>query len=324
MFVVGGESLVDLVSEPREGGSERGGVIRMQAHPGGSPMNCAVALAKLGQETGFLCPISQDGFGDYLLEPLHAAGVRTLLGERVPAPTTLAVVTLDERRQARYQFYRGADHPVAAEIMIAALPASVELYQIGGFCPIDPGDWTIWQAVVHAALARGATISIDPNVRPSLISDFEGYRGRLGSLLDLAHLIKMSDEDLRTLRPDLGVEAHAAELLRRPRCELVVVTRGERGSLAFTKHARGQAAIWSPPVFGDTVGAGDSLMAGVLSILHVRGTLKPGSLASLDATALDETLWFGAVVAGLTCGRKGCVPPGRDEVETVLSLSLNS
>lgn len=310
MFVVGGESLVDLVSEPRE----PGGVIRMHAHPGGSPMNCAVALAKLGHDTGFLCPISRDGFGDYLLEPLHSAGVRTLLAERALAPTTLAVVTLDERRQARYQFYRGADHPAQAEIMIAALPANVELYQIGGFCPIDAGDWTVWIEVVQTALARGATISIDPNVRPSLIPDWDGYRERLAVLLDLAHVIKMSDEDLRTLRPDLDIEAHAAELLRRPRCELVVVTRGEHGSLALTKRARGQAGIWSPPVFGDTVGAGDTLMAGVLSSLHGRGALTPVSLASLDAAALAETLWFGAVAAGLTCGQKGCVPPTRDEV----------
>jgi fructokinase len=315
MFVVGGESLIDLVSEPR--GAD--GVIHMHAHQGGSPMNCAIALSKLGNPTGFLCPISKDGFGDYILEPLEAAGVRPLLGERVVAPTTLAVVTLNQKKQARYEFYRYADHPLEAPQMIAALPEKVSLYQTGGFCPIEPRDAAIWLEVIDEAARRGATISIDANVRPSLIADFEGYRQRLDAFLDRAHLIKMSDEDLLTLRPDLSLEAHAAELLARPKAELVVVTLGEHGSFAWSKTGRATAPIWSPPVFGDTVGAGDSLMAGVLSILSEKGDLVPGRLAQLGDAALGEMLRFGAVVAGLNCGHKGCVPPTRPEVDAVLA-----
>src|SRR4051794_16537956 len=105
MFVVGGESLIDLVSEPLG----PAGIIHMTAHQGGSPYNCAIALSKLNNDTGYLCPISADGFGGYLLEPLDQAGVKVLLGERVRAPSTLAVVTLNAKREARYEFYRGAD-----------------------------------------------------------------------------------------------------------------------------------------------------------------------------------------------------------------------
>jgi fructokinase len=140
MFVVGGESLIDLVSEPR--GAD--GIIHMHAHQGGSPYNCAIALAKLGNDTGYLCPISKDGLGSYLLEPLAAAGVKTLLKERVRTPTTLAVVTLDAKRQASYEFYRGADRAFTQEGMVAALPDDLVLYQIGGFCPIEPLDAAIW------------------------------------------------------------------------------------------------------------------------------------------------------------------------------------
>ena len=315
MFVVAGESLIDLVSEPR--GDD--GIIHMHAHQGGSPMNCAIALSKLGNETGYLCPISQDGFGGYILEPLAAAGVRPLLKDRVRAPSTLAVVTLDEKRQARYEFYRGADRAFTREGLIAALPAAIDVYQTGGFCPIEPEDAAVWIDVVKEAAKRGATISIDPNVRPSLISDFEGYEKRLDGFLDQSHIIKMSDEDLKTLRPELSIEDHAAMLLKRPKCELVVVTLGEKGSLAVSKSGRAGAPIWSPPVFGDTVGAGDSLMAGVLSILSEWGALRPGLLGRLDDTALAAMLRFGAVVAGLNCGHKGCVPPTRAEVDAVLA-----
>src|SRR5688572_27311586 len=101
MFVVGGESLIDLVQEPL--GPD--GVIHMTAHQGGSPYNCAMALSKLGNDTGFLCPISKDGLGTYLLGPLQDAGVKPLLAERVFAPTTLAVVTLNAKQEAQYEFY---------------------------------------------------------------------------------------------------------------------------------------------------------------------------------------------------------------------------
>jgi fructokinase len=317
MFVVGGESLIDLVSEP----VGEDGIIRMTAHQGGSPYNCAIALSRLNNETGFLCPISADGFGAYLLEPLERAGVRHLLRERVRTPSTLAVVTLNARREARYEFYRGADRAFTRDGLIAALPERVGLFQVGGFCPIVPEDAAAWLAVAEEAARRGAVISIDPNVRPSLVDDFAGYRERLGRFLDLAHLIKVSKEDLEALEADKNLEQHAAELLARPACELVVVTLGEAGSRAFTAAGEATAGIYSPPVFGDTVGAGDSLMAGILTTLSERGDLKPGELGALETKALEKVLTFGAVVAGLNCAHKGCVPPTRAEVDAVLNAS---
>jgi fructokinase len=317
MFVVGGESLIDLVQE-RPGGD---GVVRMTAHQGGSPYNCAIALAKLGNDTGFLCPISRDGFGTYLLGPLEAAGVKPLLTDRVFAPTTLAVVTLNAKMEAQYEFYRGADRAFTPDGLTAALPANLELFQIGGFCAIEPEDAAGWLHVAQAAAARGATLSIDPNVRPSLVDDFEAYRKRLDALLDLVHLVKLSREDLTALDATKSIEQHAAVLLARPNCELVVVTLGDEGSLAFTASGSATAGIYPPLVFGDTVGAGDSLMAGILSFLSERGTLRPDGLGGLDDGALGEMLRFGAVVAGLNCGRRGCNPPTRSEVDAVLEAA---
>ncbi|WDR04830.1 carbohydrate kinase [Devosia rhodophyticola] len=314
MFVVGGESLIDLVSAPR--GAD--GSIHMQAHQGGSPYNCAIALSRLGNDTGYLCPISKDGFGSYLLEPLEAAGVRQLLRGRVNVPTTLAVVTLDAQGKAQYEFYRGADRAIESGLLTAALPDDLELYQIGGFCPILPDDAEKWLVAVEAAIARGATISIDPNVRPSLVEDFDGYKERLGRFLDLAHVIKVSEEDLQALDPSQSIEAHAQDLLARPNCELVVVTLGEHGSRAFTSNGWATAGVYTPPQFGDTVGAGDSLMAGVLTQLGALKALKPGALKQLDDAALMTVLRFGAVVAGLNCGQKGCNPPTRAQVEALL------
>lgn len=315
MFVVGGESLIDLVSAPV--GAD--GIVHMTAHQGGSPYNCAIALSKLGNDTGYLCPISKDGFGTYLLGPLDDAGVKPLLKERVFAPTTLAVVTLNKKMEAAYEFYRGADRAFTRDGLVAALPNGLSVFQIGGFCPIEPEDAAVWLEVVKAAAARGATISIDPNVRPSLVSDFAGYKQRLGSFLDLANLAKLSIEDLGALDSSMSLDQHVEALLSRPKMELVVVTFGDQGSRAFTRAGSAKAGIHRPQVFGDTVGAGDSLMAGILTILDEGGDLKPGKLKALGEVALAKVLRFGAVVAGLNCGQKGCKPPTRAEVDAVLA-----
>ncbi|WP_297112413.1 carbohydrate kinase [uncultured Devosia sp.] len=313
MFVVGGESLIDLVPVSAEPGAER------VAHAGGSPFNCAIALSRLGNDTGFLCPISQDEYGELLLAPLAEAGVAVLLKDRVAAPTTKAIVSFNAKMQASYVFERGADRAFTRDGLLAALPEDVGLYQIGGFCPILEEDAAIWSDVVDAALSRGATVSIDINVRDKLVEDEAGYRVRLGAFLDKAHLVKLSDEDHAWLEPGKRIEDHAAALLARPNCELVVVTMGEEGSRAFSRTGTAHAPIHRPEVFGDTVGAGDSLMAGILTWLGEAGTLRPGGMAGLDADQLAAMLRFGAVVAGINCGRVGCQPPSRSEVDAVLS-----
>lgn len=329
MFVVGGESLIDLISEP----VGLDGSIRLVAHQGGSPYNCAIALSKLGNATGFLCPISSDGLGSYLLGPLAEAGVKPLLEQRVDAYTTLAVVTFDEKKSAQYGFYRQADRAFTREGLVAALPQDVEVFQFGAFCPIEPVDAEAWLAVANAAAARGATITMDLNVRPSLISDFAGYKQRLNRCIDIAHLVKMSIEDIGALERNRGVKAsdftaaeteamvekYVADFLDRPNVGLVVITFGDEGSRAFTKAGSAIAPIFPAEPFGDTVGAGDTLMAGVLTTLNERGALTPDGLRRLDSDTLGEVLRFGAVVAGLNCRHFGCVPPTRPEVDAALA-----
>src|SRR5690606_6489911 len=149
------------------------------AHPGGSPFNCAIALGRLGIATGFICPISTDSLGDMLSARLAAATVSPLIAARVSAPTTLAVATLDAGGEARYGFYRSADRAFSRETLLDALPPTPELLQIGGFCAVDAADAEHWLALAMEAARRGATISIDPNVRLSLVPDAATYRQTL-------------------------------------------------------------------------------------------------------------------------------------------------
>jgi fructokinase len=312
MYVVGGESLIDLISK------KDGGVGEFVAKAGGSPMNCAIALARLGTPSGFLCPISRDSFGDAILAPLRAAGVNVLLGERVREPTTLAVVTDDGKGNPRYAFYREADRAFTREGLIAALPKQIELFEIGGFCTVRPDDLAVWLEVAAEARRRGATISTDPNLRPSLIADMEGYRQRVHASLQVADLIKFSEEDLETLDPGQSIEAQAAGFLKLPHCRLVVVTLGANGSMAFTKATSVRSPIFPATPGGDNVGAGDTLMAGILSWLGDNDMLGAEAMGLLNEEQLKQMLWFGAVAAGINCSRVGANPPTRGEVEAAL------
>ena len=314
MFVVGGESLVDLISKPIKADGTR----ELVAKAGGSPMNCAIALSKLGNEAGFLCPISTDTFGDFILQPLNAAGVKQLIAQRVRAPSTLAVVTDDGKGNPRYAFYREADRAFTRDGLIAALPQSIELFQIGGFCSIEPEDAAVWGDVANEARRRGAVISIATNVRPSLIADMDAYRVRLEAALDLSNIVKLSEEDVHYLDPNISLEGFAEELLRKPNCALVVITLGAEGSLAFNAMGSVRSPIYPATPGGDNVGAGDTLMAGILTWLRDQAVLSPDDMSQLGPDQLSAMLWFGAVAAGINCSRVGANPPTRAEVDAVV------
>ena len=82
-----GEALIDLIHG--EDGSGPTPLI------GGSPYNVAIAMARLGLDVGFICPISRDGFGKRLAQGLIDEGVRQCIDERTEAPTAVAEVFTD-------------------------------------------------------------------------------------------------------------------------------------------------------------------------------------------------------------------------------------
>jgi fructokinase len=246
--------------------------------------------------------------------------VELLIGERVLAPTTLAAVTLDAAGRAQYQFYSQgtADNAFTREGLIAALPERIEAFQIGGFCAIEAGDAEIWHEIAAEAARRGALIAIDPNLRPSLVKDLVAYRERVRALMGIAHLIKLSDDDLALLEPEVPTEAAAERLLGGSVCRMVVVSRGNAGVVAFTQAGRVELPAYVPAVFVDSVGAGDTLMGALLARLMAQGLLTEAGLSSPDPVAIAEALRFAIVAAGLNCARAGCQPPALDAVEAAL------
>lgn len=302
MIAVVGEALVDLVGAP-DGRT-------YAAHPGGSPANVAVGLARLGTPAALWTHVGDDAFGRLLRGHLDAAGVAVHPVGPAGTPTSLAVATLDAAGGATYDFR--IDWAVR---LPDALPDPVRAVHTGSLALLLAPGRTEVEALLRRERAR-CTVSFDPNLRPALAPDPAAERARVDALVPLCDVVKVSAEDLAFCRPGEDPAGVAAEWLARG-AALVVVTRGADGAYAA---ARSGAVLDVPaPTVQvvDTVGAGDAFTAGLLDGLaraDLLGAARRAALAAAGGDVLAPILAEAVAVAALTCGRPGADPPTRAEL----------
>ena len=308
MLLCCGEALIDMIPMPTESGRE--GYV---PHVGGSVFNTAIALGRLGVQTGMLTGLSTDLFGQQLLASLHANHVDTSLVVTSDRLSTLAFVQLTDGN-ATYTFF---DENSAGRMLdrtdMPMLPDEVSTLYFGGISlTFEPG------AEAYAALqereATARVVMLDPNIRPSFIRDIARYRDRLDRMIALSDIVKVSDEDLNWVYPGPQSLVEKLDFVRQAGPSVVILTRGGGGATAFLK----DGAEVSVPVdrvdVVDTIGAGDTFNAGVLAKLAELGLLVKDSLAATDPDRMREALRFGTQVAGITVSRAGANPPWRHEL----------
>jgi fructokinase len=301
--LVVGESLVDVVARA-------GGLV--DRHAGGSPANVAVGLARLGHEVTLATRIGRDADGALLLRHLEADGVRLAPGSVVDARTSTATAVLDEHGSATYRFDLDWQLPPVDLSGVRHVHAG----SIGAALP--PG-CTAVRAVLDAAAAAGIPTSYDPNLRPGLIGPADQERPGVERLVRTVDVVKASEDDLVWLDAGSGQDVDPVATARRwasvgPR--LVVLTRGSAGALAWLRGADGPLALPAPPVdVVDTVGAGDSFMAGLLSGLLDAGLLAGAPSREWSVDDVRPALQRALAASALTCARPGADPPRRDELE---------
>ncbi len=309
MIVSCGEALIDFV--PMTGADGKSGYLPC---PGGSPYNAAIGLARLGVPTAFLGRISTDFFGDLLIATLKENDVHTDLVCRAPDPSTLAFVSHSSAGEPQYAFYASgaADRSMTGADLPTELPQAVELLHFGSISLVLEPMVTTLESLMRREAGR-RLLSLDPNVRPNLISDRQGYLRRLESWIALMDLIKVSQADLDWLYPDQPPEK-AAQAWRALGPKLVVVTLGSRGALALG--AAGEATVSAAPAkVVDTVGAGDSFLSAFLAWLREDVGLNADGLVTIKPDRLARGLSFACRAAALTCSRPGAHPPSRRELD---------
>lgn len=304
MITVVGEALVDLIERPP------GAVV---ARPGGSPANVAVALGRLGRSTTLLTQVGADPYGRLLVEHFRNNGVRLAPGSLLDCPrTSVARTTLSSDGQAEYTFdvaWQSFAPPVVREV-----DPKVTSLHVGSIAAVlEPGSVSVDDLITAAS--RTATISYDPNCRPSLMGDPRRVRQRVERLVGVSDIVKVSVDDLAWLYPGQQYGAIGRAWLDRG-ARLVVVTLGADGAWAHTRHRDVRVDAVRVDVV-DTVGAGDAFMAGLLyacgeaSLLGMRAR---DALSAVDDDVVIDILAFASRVAAITCGRRGADPPTSAEL----------
>lgn len=311
LFTTTGEILIDFTPVVQEGTT-----VGFQMHAGGSPLNVAIALARLGARVEFAGKVSTDFFGRFLAATLNGEGVGTRFLARSPAPTTLAFVTL-EGGEPSFSFYgRGAADTLLQPADVSKEVSQTAFLHFGSISLLHaPTSTTILDLVER--LRGRAVLSFDPNIRPGLVDDEPAYRRLLDRAFRASDIIKLSRNDAAWLMPDRPVETAAAALLERGPV-LAVVTLGAQGCYAASRSL--QRRIPAPEVrVVDSVGAGDAFTAGLLVRLEEQSISSRAGLELLTEPVLDGALRFAAAAATLSCARAGSNPPRREEVASLLA-----
>lgn len=303
MILCCGEALIDMIPVT----STDGGAA-FSPLPGGAIFNTSIALGRLEVPVGLLSGVSTDLFGAQLVDGLHGSGVASDLLIRSDRPTTMAFVRLTDGH-ADYTFY---DENSAGRMIDPAdlpeIPSSVSTLYFGGIslCAEPAAD-------SYAALclreASSRAMMIDPNIRPSFITDETGYRDRLSRMISVSDIVKVSDEDLDWIIPNGEDEAAKVRALHHMGAKLVIVTKGGEGASAYAQNMS-EINVSVPKVtVVDTVGAGDTFNAGFLAKLHHLDCLSKSGIADLSASQIEAALSFAAQVAAVTVSRAGANPP---------------
>jgi len=307
MLLSCGDALIDFLPVKSTDGSDA-----FLPVVGGSCLNVAIGMARLGAPAAFVGGISTDLFGGMIADHALASQVSLQYATRIARPTKLAFVQTGEA-EPQYTFY---DEETASRHWTyrpGSIPfAQIDAIHVGSTTLID--DKLAAETMRMVENARSSTLSFDPNCRPSLVTDKAAYVSRMNQFVERADIVRMSDSDFAFLYNGSDY-AKVAERLLAGSPRLFIVTCGGRGVRAWHQLA-GAVQVDAPRVkIVDTIGAGDSFQAALLFILREMNRISAELLAKLDAGQLERALTFAAACAALTCKRRGADPPRLCEVE---------
>ena len=314
MIISCGEALIDML--PRTSGA---GEACFAPYPGGAVFNTAIALGRLGTKSAFFSGLSTDMFGQLLADTLAASKVDVSLCARSGRPTTVAFVKLVDGH-ATYAFY---DENTAGRMLspsdLPALPAAADALFFGGISLVNDPAASTYEALQKEAAATRVTM-IDPNFRAAFVDaqdalspgTHDRYMARVDRMMTTADIVKLADEEITKIFGATDHAAFARSLLAKGP-KVILITEGAKGARAITA-TQDRFVAARPVTVADTVGAGDTFNAGVLTALSQANLLSKSALADISADALDAALTLGTRAAAMTVSRPGANPPWAHEI----------
>ncbi len=310
-----GELLIDMVSSAPD--APIGAAIDWVKAPGGAPANVAVGLQRLGAQSEFWGAVGDDPFGEFLRVTVQSEGVDIARLQTRPERTTIAFVATLASGNKEICFYRnpGADAHFDVSQIGADAFQGADIFHCGSVSlSLEPSRGAQFELARRARYA-GALVSFDPNWRPSLWDDFAQARELIWQMIDLSDIVKVADEEWEfvTGTPDF---AQGAAVIRERGPKLVVMTRGADGASWNCAAGQGEVAGFKARAI-DTLGAGDSFVAGLLYQIGVAASLD----AILNAASLNEILRFSNACGAIATQKAGAIPalPTKADVEKLLA-----
>ncbi len=310
-----GEALIDFI--PEETGKELKNVKGFQPAVGGAPANVCGAFVKLGGEASMITQLGDDPFGDKIVDEFVSCGIGCQYVKRTrEANTSLAFVALKGDGNREFSFYRkpGADMLLKAEDVKEEWFEDVFALH---FCSVSLGDFPMKEAhrkAVEYGIKKGALISFDPNLRLQLWEDTGKLREAVLEFMPLAHVLKISDEELTFITGCDTIEKALPGLFK-GNTRMVIYTKGSDGAECYTAHDKGTAAGKKVKAV-DTTGAGDGFIGSFLHCLAEDGVTAE-NLETVTGEKMNGYLAFANAFCGISVTKHGAIAsyPTMEEME---------
>lgn len=257
-----GDAVVDLL--PESDG-------RLLPCPGGAPANVAVGIARLGGTSGFIGRVGDDPFGALMQRTLLTEGVDiTYLKQDEWHRTSTVLVDLNDQGERSFTFMVRPSADLFLEttdlpfwrhgewLHLCSIALSAE--------PSRTSAFTAMTAIRHA----GGFVSFDPNIREDLWQDEHLLRLCLRQALQLADVVKLSEEEWRLISGKTQNDRDICALAKEYEIAMLLVTKGAEGVVVCY---RGQVHHFAGMSVNcvDSTGAGDAFVAGLLTGLSSTG-----------------------------------------------------
>jgi len=303
-----GEALVDVV---------HGINGEIKNIPGGSPANTAVALARLGTKTYMKARTSTDQFGTEIRNYLTSQNINLDYSLIVKNPSSVVNALIQKDGSAKYEAnLRGAaDYGWTYEELDQVIDPDIQIVQLGSLTSyIEPGATNVEKWFSKLRQSNKYLLTFDPNIRHPLDGENEvDVRSRAKKLASLSHVVKASDEDLNWIFSNNNPQDSAINIIESG-ASLVVVTLGKKGAFAVNKKLEIVEVKANEIAVIDTIGAGDTFAAALITQLLENSLINKNALDNLSSDDLTEILTNCSAVSAITCSRQGANPPHRHEV----------
>jgi len=288
-----GELLIDLMSASFADSLSE--ISTFQRHPGGSPANLCMNMARLGNRTKLVASVGKDDLGQFLLDYVQTLPIDCTDLNQVMVPTTLILVTRS-KSVANFEAYRGADCQITPIQLKEEILKKVSIFHTTCFAlSQQPAQSTILEGAQKAA-TLGCQISIDANYASKIWPNRIEAQKVVADYCQLGAIIKMSEVDWERLyeHPLDNPQKAITHLLSLGAKEVCLTFGGDGCWVGNNQETQFLPA--RKVTVKDTTGAGDAFWSGYLT-------------AYLDGHSLINRAKAGRSMAELKIGHLGTLPP---------------